>query len=98
MKRQINGLSHWVVDGTITYKGLPGPIISDFWTQGCSSRLYEERTSFHKTEIRLVSNTGTYIDTPFHRWAEGYDLSGILFNHVAGIPGICIHYSIEIGK
>lgn len=68
-------LSHTIENGLITYKGLPAPIICDFLSRENSRQFYEEGTTFQIGKIEMVSNTGTYIDCPFHRFENGKDLS-----------------------
>lgn len=68
-------LSHTVEDSMITYKGLPAPIICDYLSREQSRATYAEGTEFQIGKIELVANTGTYIDSPFHRYADGHDLS-----------------------
>ena len=60
-------LSHTVEDGLITYKGLPAPVICDFLSREESRKHYAEDTEFHIGKIEMVANTGTYVDSPFHR-------------------------------
>lgn len=84
-------LSHIVKDGMVTYKGLPGPVISDYWTREASANHYEQGTSFHVGRIDMVANTGTYIDSPFHRYADGKDLSELALESVANLDGIMFH-------
>jgi arylformamidase len=64
-------LSHLIESGTITYKGLPAPIICDFLSREASKALYEPGTEFHIGKIEMVANTGTYMDCPFHRYSDG---------------------------
>jgi kynurenine formamidase len=59
----------------ITYKGLPSPVISDFMSREASRSHYAEGTEFNIAKIEMVANTGTYIDSPFHRYARGKDLA-----------------------
>src|ERR1022692_1307731 len=68
-------LSHTVEHGLITYKGLPAPIVCDFLSREESRRIYAPGTEFHIGKIEMVANTGTYVDSPFHRYADGKDLS-----------------------
>ena len=68
-------LSHTVEDGMITYKGLPAPIVCDFLSREASRALYAPGVEFHIGKIEMVANTGTYLDSPFHRYADGKDLS-----------------------
>lgn len=72
---QLIDLSHTVEAGMITYKGLPAPIICDFLSREASRTLYAEGTEFHIGKIEMVANTGTYVDSPFHRFADGIDLA-----------------------
>lgn len=101
MKRYID-LSHTVEHGMITYKGLPAPIICDYLSREKSREFYPEGTEFQIGKIEMVSNTGSYIDTPFHRYQDGKDLSEILLEKLAGIEAITIRADyrngIEIGK
>ena len=87
MTRYID-LSHMIEDGMITYTGLPGPVISDHMDREESRSHYAEGTSFQIGKIEMVANTGTYIDAPFHRYAEGADLSGLKMTSIANLDGI----------
>jgi arylformamidase len=80
-------LSHVLEDGTITYPGLPGPVISDHLSREASRQRYAEGYEFHIGRIDMISNTGTYLDTPFHRYPDGHDLAGLDPARVAGVPG-----------
>lgn len=83
-------LSHTIEAGLITYKGLPAPIICDFLSREDSKSFYEEGTTFQIGKIEMVSNTGTYIDCPFHRFADGKDLSEMGLESFADLDGIVI--------
>ncbi|MDX2498973.1 MAG: cyclase family protein, partial [Deltaproteobacteria bacterium] len=72
---EIIDLSHPIEDGMITYNGLPGPKIADHLSREASREHYAEGTTFQIGSIEMVANTGTYIDAPFHRYADGGDLS-----------------------
>lgn len=87
MKKLID-LSHTVEDGMITYKGIPAPIICDFLTREASKAFYAEGTTFHIGKIEMAANTGTYIDSPFHRYAEGKDLSELALESIADVEGL----------
>jgi len=84
-------LSHTLEDGMVTYPGLPGPVITDHLSFDDSQGHYASGIEFHIGRIDLVANTGTYLDTPAHRWRGRQDLSGIPIEAVAGLPGIVIH-------
>ncbi|MES2055362.1 MAG: cyclase family protein [Pseudomonadota bacterium] len=83
-------LSHVIEDGMITYKGLPAPIMCDHLSRERSRTLYAEGTEFQIGKIELVGNTGTYLDTPFHRYADGYDLAALDLERVSGVPAVVI--------
>lgn len=87
MKKLID-LSHTIEDGLVTYKGLPAPIICDYLSREDSKKHYAEGTSFHIGKIEMCSNTGTYLDSPFHRYEEGKDLSEIKLESVASLEGV----------
>jgi arylformamidase len=86
-------LSHTIEHGMITYPGLPGPTISDFLSREESRQHYAEGTEFHVGRIDMVANTGTYLDTPAHRYADGVDLADVALDDVAGLPGIVVDAS-----
>lgn len=83
-------LSHTVFDGLVTYKGLPAPVICDYLSREQSKALYEEGTEFQIGRIEMVTNTGTYIDCPFHRFADGKDLSEIGLDQLVELDAITI--------
>lgn len=74
----------------VTYPGLPGPIICDFLSREASRERYAPGTEFQIGRIELVSNTGTYVDTPFHRYADGDDLARQPLWPLAGRPAIVV--------
>ncbi|MBO9611487.1 MAG: cyclase family protein [Dyadobacter sp.] len=92
-------LSHTIFDGLVTYKGLPAPVICDFLSREDSKGKYEEGTEFQIGKIEMVSNTGTYIDCPFHRYAHGKDLSEVELEAFANLDAITIDATgaLEIG-
>ena len=90
MPHELVDLSHTIEDGMITYKGLPAPIICDFLSREASREHYTGGTEFHIGKIELVANTGTYVDSPFHRFAGGIDLSELPLESLADLPGIVV--------
>ena len=88
-------LSHAVEHGMITYKGLPAPVISDHLSREESRKIYGPGTEFHIGRIDMVANTGTYLDTPFHRYADGFDLSELPLESVANLEGVCLRAAGE---
>jgi arylformamidase len=91
MSRKLIDLSHEVEHGMITYKGLPAPLICDYLSREGSRKHYAEGTEFHIGKIEMVANTGTYVDSPFHRFADGIDLSELPLESLADLEGIVVH-------
>lgn len=85
-------LSHTIEDGMVTYKGLPAPVISDYLSRANSRERYGPGTEFQIGKIEMIANTGTYIDSPFHRYANGNDLSALPLSSTAGLDGIVVRH------
>jgi arylformamidase len=83
-------LSHVIDDGMSTYPGLPGPAICDFMSFDDSHSRYSEGTEFTIGRIDLVTNTGTYIDTPYHRYRDGHDLVGLDLATISNVPALVV--------
>ncbi len=88
--RELIDLSHVIADGTITYPGLPGPVITDHLSRKASLERYAPGYEFQIGRIDMVANTGTYLDTPFHRFADGHDLAGLDLARVIDVPGVLV--------
>ncbi len=87
---RIIDLSHVVEDGMTTYPGLPGPEITDHLTFDASRQTYAAGTEFAIGRISMVANTGTYLDTPAHRFRNGHDLAGLSLQRCVGLPAIVV--------
>ncbi len=85
-------LSHTIEDGMITYKGLPAPIISDYMSRPDSRGRYAPGTEFQIGKIEMVANTGTYLDSPFHRYPDGSDLAALELASMANLDGVVIRW------
>lgn len=83
-------LSHPIEHGMITYPGLPGPVISDFLGREASRGHYAGGTTFQIARLRMVANTGTYLDAPFHRYADGKDVAGLPLESLADLDGVVV--------
>lgn len=83
-------LNHVIEDGMLTYKGLPAPVICDHLSRLQSRQIYAEGTEFQIGQITLVANTGTYLDTPFHRFADGFDLAGLPLQSITELDGVVV--------
>ncbi len=89
-EKKLVDLSHVIEAGMITYRGLPAPHICDYWRREDSAANYDDGSSFQIGRIDMVANTGTYLDTPFHRYAEGDDLAAVALDRLAGLDGLCV--------
>ena len=89
-EKTIVDLSHVIEHGMTTYPGLPPPHICDFWTREGSASNYDDGSSFQIGRIDMVANTGTYLDSPFHRYVDGIDLADLPLSSLADVPGIVV--------
>jgi kynurenine formamidase len=89
-RQRIVDLSHPIHEGMPTYPGLPGPVITDYLTREASRASYAPGTEFQIGRITLVANTGTYVDAPFHRYADGADLAALSLERLADLEGLVI--------
>ena len=94
---QLVDLSHVIVEGMTTYKNFPGPHICDFWERQASAEFYDDGSSFQIGRIDMIANTGTYLDAPFHRFAEGSDIAGLELDQLAALPGLVVRQPWESG-
>jgi kynurenine formamidase len=83
-------LSHPVEAGMITYPGLPAPEVHAVLDRATSEARYAPGVSFQIDLITLCGNTGTYVDSPFHRYADGADLAGLPLERLADLPAVRI--------
>lgn len=90
-------LSHVIEDGLVTYKGLPAPVICDYLSREDSRKVYAPGTEFQIGKIEMVANTGTYIDCPFHRYADGKDLADVGVERFADLPAIVVRADFRQG-
>ena len=91
-------LSHTIEHGMTTYPGLPGPLICDYLSREASRSQYAPGVEFQIGKIEMVANTGTYLDSPFHRYASGKDLSQLPLESLAGLDGVVVRVSSAAGR
>jgi arylformamidase len=98
-QRKLIDLSHRIYDGLITYKGLPAPIICDYLSRQQSQKIYGDDYQVQIGKIEMVTNTGTYLDSPFHFDAQGDDLADLSLHMLADLPAVLVDASdkIEVG-
>lgn len=91
-------ICHTIHDGMITYPGLPAPLVCDYLTREASRSHYAPGTEFHIGKLEMVANTGTYIDSPFHRYADGIDVSQLPLEKVANLPHVVLRARSHGGR
>jgi kynurenine formamidase len=77
---------------------LPGPVISDHLSRDASKSHYADGTEFYIGKIDMVANTGTYMDSPFHRYADGVDIGQLALSSIANLEGIAIRTDATKGR
>jgi arylformamidase len=91
-------LSHTIEHGMVTYKGFPGPVICDFMSREASKKFYAEGTSFQIGKIEMIANTGTYVDSPFHRFENGKDISEMPVEKFADLSAVVVRVNNMTGR
>ena len=87
---QLVDVSHDICDGMVTYPGLPAPSVGTHLSREAAEEIYGPGITFQIGMIELCTNTGTYLDVPFHRYADGHDLTELALERVADVPAVCI--------
>lgn len=87
---QLIDLSHDIHDAMVTYPGLPAPKVGTHLSRDAAEEIYGPGITFQIGMIELCTNTGTYIDVPFHRYADGHDLTELALERVADVPAVCL--------
>lgn len=90
-------LSHRLEEGMVTYKGLPAPIMCDFLSREESRGRYSDGEEFAIQRIEMVGNTGTYLDSPFHRYADGADLAELELEQLAHLDALVVRPKLANG-
>ncbi len=82
----------------VTYPGLATPVISDWLSRDASRAKYAQGTTFQIGKIEMIANTGTYMDAPFHRHADGGDLAAFSLAAVADLDGVVVRATGRTGR
>ena len=90
MSRRIIDLSHPIHDGMVTYPGIPAPVLGAHLTFDESAAHYAAGTEFSIGTISMAANTGTYLDTPAHRYRDGEDLAGLSLERMVDLDGVVV--------
>ncbi len=96
--QQLIDVSHVVEDGMITYKGIPAPIICDYLSREESRSHYAHGTEFYIGKIEMIANTGTYLDSPFHRFPDGKDLAELDLRSLANLDSVVVRVASGNGR
>ena len=88
-------LSHRIEAGMVTYKGLPAPLVCDFLSREASRSSYEPGTEFAIQRVDMVGNTGTYLDSPFHRYPAGTDLADLPLDTLAHLDAVVVDAPVD---
>jgi arylformamidase len=91
-------LSHPIRAGLVTYPGLPAPTITPHLTREASRDVYAPGTEFAMDVITMIGNTGTYLDSPFHRYADGGDLASLALETLVDLPAVVLHRSPDAAR
>jgi len=98
MSYRLVDLNHPFGDGTLTCPGLPAPVVKPHLTREASRDVYAEGTEFELDVITMIGNTGTYLDSPFHRYADGTDLSGLPLESLVDLPAVVVRHDVFVGR
>jgi kynurenine formamidase len=82
----------------ITYRGLPAPVVCDYLSREASRQLYAPGTEFQIGKVEMVANTGTYLDSPFHRYADGPDLAHLALEKLANLDAVVVRWPPGEGR
>ncbi|HEX8696067.1 MAG TPA: cyclase family protein [Longimicrobium sp.] len=97
-ERKLIDLSHTVEHGMVTLKGYPAPVVCDYLSREASRAVYAEGTEFHIGRIDMIANTGTYVDSPFHRYEGGKDLSELPLESLADLDAVVVRATGRTGR
>jgi kynurenine formamidase len=82
----------------ITYRGLPAPLVCDYLSREASRKVYAPGVEFHIGKVEMVANTGTYLDSPFHRYADGADLADLPLTRLADLDAVVLRWDATRGR
>lgn len=87
--RRLIDLSHAITPGMVTYPGLPTPDVAVHLGRDAAEEIYGSGVTFEIGVVTMCTNTGTYLDVPYHRFADGHDLTALALERVAAVPAVC---------
>ena len=83
-------VSHRITAGMKTYPGLPEPKVDVIIDHTTSRERYGGKAEFLIASLHLCGNTGTYVDSPHHRYPAGTDLAELPLERLAHLEVIVI--------
>lgn len=89
-RRRVVDLAHVITEGMVTYPGIPAPRLGSHLTFDESVGTYAPGTEFSMGTVDLAANTGTYLDTPAHRFRDGVDLAGFPLERMVDLDGVVV--------
>ncbi len=98
MGSRLVDVSHVVESGMVTYRGLPAPLVCDYLSREASREIYAPGVEFHIGKVEMVANTGTYLDSPFHRYADGIDLAALPLPKLADLAAVVLRWDPARGR
>jgi arylformamidase len=98
MGSRLVDVSHVVEGGMVTYRGLPAPLVCDYLSREASRKIYAPGVEFHIGKVEMVANTGTYLDSPFHRYADGPDLADLPLTKLADLDAVVLRWDMARGR
>src|SRR5688500_15080711 len=98
MTKRLIDVSHTLEHGMVSYKNFPAPVICDWLSSDPSRAKYDVGTEFQIGRIDMIANTGTYVDSPFHRYADGKDLSELPLESVADLDCVVVRVDAPAGR
>jgi kynurenine formamidase len=84
-------VSHVIEPGMKTYPGLPEPRAEVLFDHESSRARYNDQSEFLIASLHLCGNTGTYVDSPLHRYRGGTDLAGLSLERLAHVPAVIVN-------
>ena len=73
-----------------TYPGLPEPTVDVNLDYEASRERYGGKAEFLIASLHLCGNTGTYVDSPHHRYPAGADLADLPLERLAHVPAVVV--------
>ncbi len=90
MSIELVELSHRIRDRMDAYPGLPSPRVGLHLDHRTSRSRYDEQAEFAIGHIAFVGNVGTYLDSPYHRFADQPDIAALPLRRLVDLPTVIL--------